>query len=50
MNKPIVALALVLAAIPASAEPLPLPVGPSGSCPHDFTRSGAFCVPARGRA
>ena len=48
MNKPIVALALVLAAIAGAAEPLPLPEGPSGSCPQDRTRSGSFCFPAPG--
>jgi hypothetical protein len=40
--------ALALAATAAHAEPLPLPVGPSGNCPHDFTRSGSFCLPRQG--
>jgi hypothetical protein len=42
--------ALLLGATTATAEPLPVPkpAGPGGSCPHGFTWSGSFCVPAQG--
>jgi hypothetical protein len=40
---------LLLIAVAALAEPLPLPKppGPGGSCPHGYTSSGSFCVPAQ---
>ena len=35
---------------PWQAQPLPQakPAGPGGSCPHDYTSSGSFCVPREG--
>jgi hypothetical protein len=44
----IAALAAVFATA-AHAEPLPQPKpqGPGGSCPHGYTLSGLFCVPAQ---
>jgi hypothetical protein len=46
MIKIIVALMLLTTA--ASAEPLPQPVGPGGSCPHGYFTSGSYCVPSQG--
>jgi hypothetical protein len=43
-------LLLALSAATAFAQVLPQPkVGvPSGSCPHGYTSSGAFCIPSQG--
>jgi len=34
----------------AMAQPLPVlkPAGPGGSCPHGYTSSSSYCVPAQG--
>jgi hypothetical protein len=33
----------------AFAQPLPVPKPPiGGSCPHGYTSSGSYCVPAQG--
>jgi hypothetical protein len=46
----IAALALLLAASAATAEPLPVakPLGPGGSCPHGWLSSGSYCAPSQG--
>jgi hypothetical protein len=45
----ITVMAECLFATAALAEPLPLPkpAGPGGSCPHGWTSSGSYCVPAQ---
>jgi hypothetical protein len=37
-----------ISAVRAEPLPQPKPPGPGGSCPHGYTSSGSFCVPAQG--
>jgi hypothetical protein len=41
--------AMMTLATAAVADPLPQPMPPQGgSCPHGYTTSNGFCVPAQG--
>ena len=44
----IIALVVWLASALAEPLPVPKPPGPGGSCPHGWTSSGSYCVPAQG--
>jgi hypothetical protein len=52
MIRPVLFAILAATALAAHARAEPLPVaksaGPGGSCPHGYTSSGSFCVPAQG--
>jgi hypothetical protein len=47
MVKLVIATLVLLTAVAAYAEPLPVPMPErGGSCPHGFTHSGGFCAPS----
>ena len=49
MRATIVIITLLMQlAIPARADPLPMPKWPSGVCPYGYVSDGSFCIPSQG--
>ena len=49
MRATIVIIALLMPlSVPLRADPLPMPMPPSGVCPYGYVSDGSFCLPSQG--